>query len=143
MAGDEAKKRIRDLFERLLAGGETDLVDELVHPAFVNHEADEERRHGHEGLLATAQRLRDAFGEIRWEFHHLLVDGEFIAVHVTMHGTHKGVLPPGFAATHRPFSARHVHVYRLADDGRALEHWAVRDDLGLMRQAGLVGPSPS
>lgn len=59
-----------------------------------------------------------------------------------MHGTHEGVLPPGFPATHRPFAARHVHVFRVADDGRLLEHWAVRDDLGLMRQAGLLGPPP-
>jgi hypothetical protein len=26
---------------------------------------------------------------------------------------------------------------------RALEHWAVRDDLGMMLQAGLIGGPPS
>ena len=143
MAHHEVKQRVLDLFERVIARGEDDLIDKLVHPEFVNHEADEERRHGPEGLAATTQRLRDAFGEIRWEFHQVLVDGDFAAVHVTMHGTHEGVIPPGFPATHRSFSARHVHVYRLADDGRLVEHWAVRDDLGLMRQAGLLGATPS
>jgi hypothetical protein len=31
---------------------------------------------------------------------------------------------------------------RRPDDGRAVEHWAVRDDLGLAMQAGLL-PAPS
>jgi hypothetical protein len=37
---------------------------------------------------------------------------------------------------------KHVHLIRCADDGRAVEHWAVRDDLGLAMQAGLL-PAPS
>jgi hypothetical protein len=30
-------------------------------------------------------------------------------------------------------------MFRFADDGRVTEHWAVRDDLGAMRQVGLLG----
>ena len=42
---------------------------------------------------------------------------------------------------HEPFAVKHVHLIRFADDARALEHWAVRDDLGLAMQAGLL-PAP-
>ncbi len=42
MAHDDVKQRIRDLSERVIAGGENDLIDELVHPELINHEADEE-----------------------------------------------------------------------------------------------------
>ena len=62
------------------------------------------------------------------------------AAFVTMSGTHEGGLPPGAPATHKPFAVKHVHLFRFADDGRALEHWAVRDDLGLAMQAGLLPP---
>ncbi len=41
----------------------------------------------------------------------------------------------GTAPTNRPFSFRQVHLIRF-QDGKGIEHWAVRDDLGLLRQLG-------
>lgn len=137
------RRNVEDTFVRVIAGAEDDLVPRLVHPDFFNHEAAPERARGPEGFAATSAWLRSCFGAIRWEIHHVIVDGDVVAVHATMHGTHEGGLPPGLPATHKPFAARHVHVLRYADDGRALEHWAVRDDLGAMMQVGLLGaPSP-
>jgi predicted ester cyclase len=137
------KKNIGDVHNRIIAGGETDLVEEYIHPDFVNHEADPERSRGPEGFAATSEWLRSCFGEISFDFHHILVDGDLAAAHVTMHGTHEGGIPPGVPATHKPFSQRHIHLVRFAEDGRALEHWAVRDDLGAMMQIGLLGGPPS
>lgn len=31
-----------------------------------------------------------------------------------------------------------VHIFRIRD-GEIIEHWAVRDDLGLMKQLGVIG----
>jgi predicted ester cyclase len=137
------RQNIEDSLVRVVAGGENDLVEKLVHPDFVNHEAAEERMNGPEGFAATGDWLRSCFGDISWEFHHILVDGNLAAAHVTMRGTHEGGIPPGAPATHKPFASRHVHLMRFADDGRALEHWAVRDDLGAMMQVGLLGAPPS
>jgi len=142
---DEAAMRrsIEDTLVRVVAGGEADLAAELVHPEFVNHEATQpDHRLGPEGLIATSEWLRSSFGAISWEFHHVLVDGDLAAAHVTMRGTHEGGVPPGAPATHKPFAVRHVHLVRFGEDGRAIEHWAVRDDLGLMMQAGLNGGPP-
>jgi predicted ester cyclase len=133
------RQNIEDALVRVIAGGETNLVERLIHPDFVNHEADPGRSRGPEGFAATSEWLRSCFGTISWDVHHVLVDGELAAAHVTMHGSHEGGLPPGAPATHRPFAVRHIHLIRFAEDGRALEHWAVRDDVGLMMQAGLLG----
>jgi hypothetical protein len=142
---DEAtmRRNLEDTLVRVIAGGETELVGELVHPDFVNHEADPERSRGPAGLAATSDWLRSCFGAISWDFHHVLVDGDLAAAHVTMHGTHEGGIPPGVPGTHKAFAVRHVHLVRFAEDGRALEHWAVRDDLGAMLQTGLLGGPPS
>jgi predicted ester cyclase len=129
-----ARQKVRAVFERVMNGGETELVHELAHPDFVNHEADPERRHGADAWAATREHLRAAFGDVSYELLHVLVDGDLAAAHVTMRGTHEGGIPPGMPATHLPFEVRHVHLFRFAGDGRIVEHWAVRDDLGLVRQ---------
>jgi len=131
------------MMTRLLAGGESELAEQLVHPDFVNNEADPERRNGPSGAAATSEWLRSCFGGLRYEIHQILVDGDMTAAYVTMSGTHEGGLPPGLPATHKPFAVKHVHLIRFAEDGRALEHSAVRDDLGMVMQLGLLPPPAS
>jgi predicted ester cyclase len=143
MADAETIRRtIRDAFGPFMSGGKPELAEQLYHPDYVNHEADPERSSGPAGAAATAEWLRSCFGEVFYEVERIIVEGDMAAVYVTMSGTHEGGLPPGVPATHKPFSVKHVHLIRFADDGRALEHWAVRDDLGLAMQAGLLPPPP-
>jgi predicted ester cyclase len=134
------RRNVEDLLMRVLAGGETDLAERLVHPDFVNHEAARERQRGPQGAAATSEWLRSCFGDLAYEIHDILVDGDRTAAYVTMRGTHEGGLPPGAPATHKPFAVKHVHLIRFAEDGRALEHSAVRDDLGMVMQIGLLSP---
>src|SRR6185436_4125253 len=113
---------VESMMTRLLAGGETELAEQLVHPDFVNNEADPERRNGPSGAAATSEWLRSCFGNLRYDIHRVFVDGDMAAAYVTMHGTHEGGLPPGVPATHKPFAVGHVHLFRFADDGRVVEH---------------------
>jgi predicted ester cyclase len=45
----------------------------------------------------------------------------------------------GIAPTGKSFSAEHVHRHRVVD-GKLVERWAVRDDLGTLIQLGIIGP---
>ena len=45
-------------------------------------------------------------------------------------------MPP----TGRRVAVHHIHIYRLAD-GQIVDHQAVRDDLGMLQQLGLVAAS--
>ena len=134
------RSAVESLMTRVLAGGETDLAEQLVHPDFVNNEAEPERRNGPSGAAATSEWLRSCFGNLRYEIHRVFIDGDMAAAYVTMHGTHEGGLPPGVPATHKPFAVKHVHLFRFADDGRVVEHSAVRDDLGMVMRLGLLPP---
>lgn len=112
------------------------VVPEFVHAGWVNHEARPENRHGLEGATGTVRALSEAFADLRWEPRHLLADGDMVAALLTMSGRH--VAPfAGVEASGRPFSTDHVHLFRIAE-GRLAEHWAVRNDLGMLRQLGAL-----
>lgn len=108
-------------------------VDELMAADLVNHAAGPQGREGWKTILAT---IEDDLGPIEGELHHLIADGDLVAHHVTLHGTHRGSSMPllaGRPVTHRPVSWRFMHLWRVVD-GLIVEHWACRDDLGLLTQ---------
>ena len=52
-----------------------------------------------------------------------------------MHATHTGDGLGGVKPTGKRVSAEQMHFVRF-QDGKIVEHWAVRDDAGLLRQLG-------
>lgn len=129
-----ARDRAAALFDR----GEIDRIPEFVTDDFINHEAWEGEDPGHDGFRIRMERLHAAFSELRLEVHEVVANGDLVAYRATLHGVHTGPLL-GLAATGRRVSSRHMHMLRLRD-GRSSEHWAVRDDLGLMQQLGVIPP---
>ena len=49
-----------------------------------------------------------------------------------MSGTHQGEFL-GIPPTGKAFKVTHIQIYRFAG-GKIVEHWAVRDDLGMLHQ---------
>jgi SnoaL-like polyketide cyclase len=47
-----------------------------------------------------------------------------------------------FPPTGKTFAATQSHWFRM-NDGRIIEHWANRDDLGMSQQLGWVPPRPA
>lgn len=130
-----ARERVEALFNR----GELDRIEEFVTPDFVNHEAWPGEDPGVEGFRLRMSRLHEAISDMRMEVHEVVAGGDLIAYRATLSGVHTGPLQ-GLAPTGRSFSARHMHMLRMRD-GRSSEHWAVRDDLSMLRQLGVI-PGP-
>jgi predicted ester cyclase len=139
---------------RMMADGSREEFHEVLHPEFLNHEAKDEppasRGRGPDAAYATALWLRDAFAELRWDVHEVVVEDDLAVVHCTMTGRHvqpfaeydeeariREVFPP----TGKRFATTQTHWLRVAD-GRVIEHWANRDDLGTAFQLGWVPPRP-
>ena len=97
---------------------------------------------GLEGITRTMLWLGQVFSDQRWEIHHVIGDGDLVAVHATHHGRQTGELM-GIPPTGREVAYDYVHILRFRD-GKAVEHWSVRDTLTMMRQLGVVpdGPPP-
>jgi len=99
-------------------------------------------------LLNVLKDMFTAFPDYHHEIHELIASGDVVIERSTVSGTHKGMakgkhnggmlanVPP----TGRRFEIQHIHWWRLRD-GRVIEHYAGRDDLGLMQQLGLVPTS--
>jgi predicted ester cyclase len=78
------------------------------------------------------------FPDHRFEVEDVAADGETVAVLGTMVATHEGELM-GIAPTGERVRARRSHWSRVVG-GKPTEHWAVRDDLSMMRQLGVMPP---
>ena len=126
---------VTELFRRQRADGEPDL-DDLVAPDLVNHAAGLQ---GRDGLRQILRIIEADLGPTDLEQHHLIGEGDLVVQHVTLHGTHRASSMPllaGTPATGRPAAWTFIHIWRVAD-GLIVEHWACRDDLGLLEQLRL------
>ena len=106
----------------------------------VNHDAPPGAPQGLDGMAQSMRMLQGAFSDRRWEIHQAIAEGDTVVLHCTFSGRHTGPFM-GIAPTDRPFAFRQVHVVRF-QDGLGVEHWAVRDDLTLLRQLGALPSQP-
>ncbi|HEX2809309.1 MAG TPA: ester cyclase [Kineosporiaceae bacterium] len=146
-------RRIAVRSMQIMADGTFEDFGEIVHPLAVNYEAEHEppksSSPGPDGFYASALWLRAAFSELDFDVHQVVVEGDLAVVHSTMSGRHTGamvtydqrlveqVMPP----TGRRFATKQSHWLRI-QDGKVIEHWASRDDIGTAKQLGWVPPSP-
>ena len=138
----EQNKRVALESFRVLETGDLVAADRIVTPDFVNREADDDPDRpdrglrGPAGLIATSRWLSETFSDLRFDDHEVLADGERVVVATTMTGTHTGTVH-GIPPTHKRFQQRQFHLFRMRA-GQIVEHSAVRDDLGLLRQLGVL-----
>ncbi len=73
----------------------------------------------------------------------MVAEGEIVAFHSTMTGTHSGVLrlpnTPQIAPTGKHISVVHMHFVRIVD-GLNYDLWHVWDTPTLLRQLGVMPP---
>ena len=133
---EENKAAARRFYEEFMPQGVIDAADELFGEDFVNHAAPPDAPGGREGARHQVRMLAAAFSDQSYEVHHVLEDGGTVAVHCTWNATHTGDFM-GIPATRRKIAQQQIHVLRF-QDGLIAEHWAVRDDLGMLRQMGIA-----
>jgi predicted ester cyclase len=77
------------------------------------------------------------------EIEEMAAEGDSVIVRCRVSGTHRGIgrLPVnggklvGVEPSGNHFEVQHIHWYKIRD-GRFVDHYAVRDDLGMMAQLG-------
>ena len=139
----EANKALaRRIWDEVFNNRDLGLADELVAPDAVNHEAPPGvPNRGPESLKAAVGWLSKAFPDMHMAIDDVVAEGDKVVLQTTMSGTHLGPFW-GVEPTGKRFAQRHVHGVRIAD-GKVVEHWAVRDDLGFLQQLGAAPATAS
>jgi predicted ester cyclase len=137
---EEIKAKARRTWEEILPACDVAALADVTAPDVVAHGARPGEPAGLEGITKTMLWLARVFSDQRWEIHQVIGEGETVVVYCTHHGRHTGELM-GIPPTNRVVAYDYVHIVKFRD-GKAAEHWSVRDDMTLMRQLGVLPERP-
>jgi len=144
MSTEGHKAIVRRFYDEVWNGGDVDVALEIFADDYVRHDLRPTKAApGGAGMAAIARAFRGAFPDLRMEVDIMVAEDDLVAARWTSTRTFTGpwgdVAPTGTRAT---FSG--VNIFRFAE-GRVVELWNHRDDLGLMQQVGasVFAGSPS
>lgn len=124
---------VRRLYDEALNQNRPELLPELISQDIVFHGTTEE--HGSSAYREMTDRLRLAFGDLRFTIHDLISADDRVVVRWSMDAKHQGPLG-GIPATGKQIHQRANVIYRL-EGGKIVEAWAQMDQLGVLRQIGV------
>ncbi|MFO0551764.1 MAG: ester cyclase [Polyangiaceae bacterium] len=134
---DPKRLVIQRYFEELFNAGRLDVVDELLHPDYVNHSpGSPDLPRGRDGVRIVVAALRRAFPDLRYTIDDLVVGEDAVAVRATMTGTHEGELF-GLPPTGRSVRVTQFTIERF-EGASIVAHHRLTDDLTMMRQLGVL-----
>jgi steroid delta-isomerase-like uncharacterized protein len=137
MSVEENKELIRR-FVDAVNRGDLSVIDNVVADDFVDHSRPF-LPPGPAGLRAFYEMMGQAVADLRVTLDDVIADGDKVVVRGSATGRHVGELM-GIPATGHEFMLRLIDINRIAN-GKLVERWAVQDDLGFMRQLGVI-PTP-
>jgi steroid delta-isomerase-like uncharacterized protein len=140
------RQLVKRFYEEVWSRGNVGFAEEVFADDYVRHDLrPTQAPAGSAGQALIAERFRHAFPDLDWHVDILIAERDFVAARWTASGTHTGAwgeaAPTGSRAT---FSG--VNIFRFGEQGKVVELWNHRDDLGLMEQLGVrvfAGAPPS
>jgi steroid delta-isomerase-like uncharacterized protein len=136
MSPDTNKKLIRRFYEEVWNRGNVEVAKEIFADDYVRHDLrPTEAEPGGAGQAKIAADFRRAFPDLSFHVDLLVAEGNLVAARWTASGTHTGMWG-GVAPSGKQARFSGVNFFRV-QDGRVIEIWNHRDDLGLMQQVGV------
>jgi steroid delta-isomerase-like uncharacterized protein len=129
------KKTVLHFYEEVWNKGNVDVALEVFADDYMRHDLRPTKAlAGAEGQRRIAEDFRSAFPDLTFNVDLVLAEGDLVAARWTAQGTNTGrwgdQAPTGNSVT---FSG--VNIFRFAQ-GKVIEIWNHRDDLGLMQHLG-------
>jgi steroid delta-isomerase-like uncharacterized protein len=127
---------IRTWFEEVWNQGREDTIDRLIAPGAAVHGLPGGDLHGPEGFKHNFATFRGAFPDIKIQVERTVMQGDLVAAHCRVTGTHTGPtlgLPP----TGKPIDFGGMVIVRVSN-GQFQEGWNCFDFLTMYQQIGAV-----
>jgi len=137
MSARENERIVRRIYDELWNERRLEVAGELIAEGATNYDTGfVPMPFGPEEMNGTVRMITAAFPDNRHEVEEVIVEGDRVVLRCTLTGTHEGPFM-GIPPTGRRIEVNEIHIYRL-EDGKAVEHRVGRDDLGAMRQLGVI-----
>ena len=135
MTSKQNAATVLDMLDAAWNRGDISAVEQAVASDHIEHEADGDQV-GREHVAQAILAYRAAFPDLRMSFDDQISEGDRVVTRWTGQGTHLGELN-GIPATGRAAQVWGMFIHRLAA-GQITETWTSFDDLGLLRQLGVI-----
>ena len=132
----ENKAIVKEFIDRLYTAGDLSVLDELAAPDYVDHDPPFGAPGTVDGWRGIATMIREAFPDWHSDLHALYADGDVVVERFTASGTHKGEIF-GIPPSDTVCTLAGINIFRV-HDGRIVERWGRVDELGMLRQLGVV-----
>lgn len=136
MSTDSLRSFVRTFVEELQSKGNLDIIEQCMSPDFVDHSPLPGVPPTREGVRALFTGFWSAFPDLHAEIHAQIAEGDRVVTHKTLRGTHRAPFL-GIPATDAPVAIEVIDILRV-QDGKITDHWAVVDQLGMLRQLGAL-----
>ena len=133
----EANKQLaRDYFTAFLAADEAWWAEHIA-PGFRRHDPGLPFEVvGPAGVKRLADPLLPGIHDLELPIEDVIAEGEKVLVRLRVKGTHGGELM-GVPPTGRPIDIAVLDLFAIRD-GQLVEHWALLDNLGMLKQLGAL-----
>jgi len=136
---NQNKNTVTSFIDALFTKGDLGAVDEYLAEDFVDHDPPMGGPPNREGMRAAGAMFRAAFPDWHSDMGIIVGEGDLVVEQFTASGTQQGEIL-GVPPTNRTVSMPGINIWRVRD-GRIVERRGRLDELGLLRQLGVV-PAP-
>jgi steroid delta-isomerase-like uncharacterized protein len=139
---EQNKATARRWSEELWSRGDLAVADEIIAPDYVRHDpGDPFPARGPEDVKRIVTMLRSMLADFSIDVEAMVAEGDMVVSRYTATATDsRGYM--GMAPTGKAIRTPAMQIFRFSN-GKIVESWAVRDDLGTLRQLGhmpAIGP---
>lgn len=137
MSIEQNKTLARRMVEEIFNQGNTNLVDELFAPDYVEREElPPGMPRDREAVKLLIPMMHSAFPDFKATINDLIAEGDKMVLHMTWTGIQKGEWM-GIPPTGNSISIGVIDIFRMSE-GKFAEHWGLMDSMAMMQQLGVM-----